>query len=227
MTDKIQIERSVLKQVLEALEIADQRDGFYTWRQEIALLNKALTGELSNTEVFKLPPLPVPARRQGQQMAEDGNDKVFFDCFDPKQMQDYARAALAMNVSNETELQKALINELEHNAELGNIICQHEIYVAKMEAELLTLHNALNSDLQLGSWQPIETAPEETEVFIGRFIDGQFKFGKSEMFYEQANEFAGETFSGWVWSEDECSSTIAENPTHWMALPDAPPDPTK
>ena len=72
------------------------------------------------------------------------------------------------------------------------------------------------------AWQPIETAPKETEIFIGRFIDGEFKFGRSEMFYEQANEFEGETFSGWVWSEDDCSSLIAENPTHWMALPEAP-----
>lgn len=71
-------------------------------------------------------------------------------------------------------------------------------------------------------WQPIKTAPKETEVFIGRFIAGEFEFGRSELFYEQANEFAGETFSGWVWSEDECSSSIAEQPTHWMSLPKPP-----
>jgi hypothetical protein len=68
-------------------------------------------------------------------------------------------------------------------------------------------------------WQPIETAPRETLIFIGGFIDGKFKFGKSEMFYEQANEFAGETFSGWVWSEDEF---CIQEPTHWMPLPAAP-----
>lgn len=71
-------------------------------------------------------------------------------------------------------------------------------------------------------WQPIETAPKETEVFIGRFIDDKFKFGRSELFYEQSNVFAGETFSGWVWSEDECSSTITEDPTHWMPTPKPP-----
>ena len=71
-------------------------------------------------------------------------------------------------------------------------------------------------------WQPIETAPRETEIFIGKFIDGKFKFGRSEMFYEQANEFAGETFSGWVWTEDECSSSITDSPTHWMQLPRSP-----
>jgi hypothetical protein len=36
------------------------------------------------------------------------------------------------------------------------------------------------------------------------------------------SEIAGETFSGWVWSEDECSSSIAEAPTYWMPLLTAP-----
>lgn len=71
-------------------------------------------------------------------------------------------------------------------------------------------------------WQAIDTAPKETEVFIGAFIDGVFKFGRSEMFYEQANKFEGETFSGWVWSIDECDDSVAENPTHWMPLPQPP-----
>ena len=83
------------------------------------------------------------------------------------------------------------------------------------------LRAALAQQAEQG-WQPISTAPRETEIFIGNFIDGKFKFGRSEMFYEQANEFAGETFSGWVWSEDECSSSITDSPTHWMPLPAAP-----
>lgn len=70
-------------------------------------------------------------------------------------------------------------------------------------------------------WQDIDTAPRETKIFIGKFINGKFKFGRSEMFYEQANEFAGETFSGWVWSEDE---VCIQEPTHWMPLPNPPTD---
>lgn len=35
----------------------------------------------------KLPPLPTPFRRSGQQIAEDGNDKVFCDLFSSEQMQ--------------------------------------------------------------------------------------------------------------------------------------------
>jgi hypothetical protein len=72
------------------------------------------------------------------------------------------------------------------------------------------------------AWQPIATAPTGTEVFIGAYIDGEWKFGRSELFYEQANEFAGETFSGWFWAVDDCDNSVAEEPTHWMPLPEPP-----
>lgn len=71
-------------------------------------------------------------------------------------------------------------------------------------------------------WRPIETVPKETEVLIGAFIDGKFKWGRSELFYEHANELEGETFSGWVWSIDYVSDSVAESPTHWQPLPPAP-----
>jgi len=72
------------------------------------------------------------------------------------------------------------------------------------------------------AWYPIATAPAETEVFIGAYIDGEWKFGRSVLFYEQANEFAGETFSGWVWAVDDCDTSVTEEPTHWMPLPPPP-----
>lgn len=97
----------------------------------------------------------------------------------------------------------------------------HDVFVADNPDDL-SLALCARDEYLKSIWQPIETAPKETEVFIGRFIDGVFKFGRSEMFYEQANEFEGETFSGWVWSEDECSSSVAENPTHWMLIPKPP-----
>ena len=82
------------------------------------------------------------------------------------------------------------------------------------------------------TWLPIESAPKETEVFIGAFVDDVFKFGKAELFYEQGNVFEGETFSGWVWSVDDCSESVAEQPSYWMPLPTpptytAPPKPTE
>jgi len=47
--------------------------------------------------IDNLPPLPAPARRQGQQMSYDGDDTAFFDCYSNSQMQAYARAAIEAN----------------------------------------------------------------------------------------------------------------------------------
>jgi len=71
-------------------------------------------------------------------------------------------------------------------------------------------------------WFPIDSAPEDTEVLIGSWIDGEFKWGRSVQFYEQGNELEGETFSGWVWSVDDCSDSVAEAPEFWQPLPAAP-----
>lgn len=71
-------------------------------------------------------------------------------------------------------------------------------------------------------WFPIDSAPEDTEVLIGSWIDGEFKWGRSVQFYEQGNELEGETFSGWVWSVDDCSDSVAEAPEFWHPLPTAP-----
>ncbi len=71
-------------------------------------------------------------------------------------------------------------------------------------------------------WQPIETAPSNEEVFIGAFIDGEWEFGRSMHFYEKGNELAGEYYEGWFWSIDDCPESVAENPSHWMPLPNPP-----
>lgn len=94
-------------------------------------------------------------------------------------------------------------------------------------AQLQDENNELRARLakaeqQVAEWQPIETAPKETEIFIGRFIDGKFRFCRSALIYEHANEFAGETWSGWLWSIDDCNDSIADCPTHWMPLPKPP-----
>ena len=71
-------------------------------------------------------------------------------------------------------------------------------------------------------WQPIKTAPYGEEVLIGRFVGEEFRFGRSMFFYLEGNPYTGEGASGWVWSTDDVSETIADDPTHWMPLP-APP----
>ena len=97
---------------------------------------------------------------------------------------------------------------------------------AALELEVVRLRNALETELATlkaeNEWQPIETAPKETEIFIGRFIDGKFRFGKAVCFYEVGNEFEGEFYRGWFWSIDDVCESVAECPTHWMPLPKPP-----
>lgn len=74
-------------------------------------------------------------------------------------------------------------------------------------------------------WLPIETAPKDTEVFIGRWEGSTFEWGRSIQFYEDANEFEGETFSGWLWASDDCGDSVADDPQLWrplVALPSRP-----
>ena len=100
-------------------------------------------------------------------------------------------------------------------AEAGEMLAMRDRQLAALKAE----NEELRKDAE---WRDIETAPKETEIFIGRFIDGKFRFGRSELIYEHANEFAGETWSGWLWSIDDCNDSIADCPTHWMPLPKPP-----
>lgn len=71
--------------------------------------------------------------------------------------------------------------------------------------------------VEVNGWQPIATAPTEHHILIGKLVDGQFEWWKSSQEYERANEFAGETWSGWYWSDefgapDDC--------THWRHVPE-------
>lgn len=75
------------------------------------------------------------------------------------------------------------------------------------------------------TWMPIESAPDDKEVLIGRWIDGAFKWGRSMRYYDRGNEMAGDPACGWVWSIDDCNESVAEDPTCWMPLPEDPPAP--
>ena len=81
----------------------------------------------------------------------------------------------------------------------------------------------VGAQMSANGWQPIETAPKDTEVLIGCWSDGEWKWGRSVCFYESGNEFEGEFYKGWFWSIDDCMDTVAENTSHWMPLP-APPE---
>lgn len=71
-------------------------------------------------------------------------------------------------------------------------------------------------------WLPIESAPKNTLVLIGKWIDGDFNWALSEYCYERANVAYGFLESGWVWSTDEAHPDIATAPEFWHPLPTAP-----
>lgn len=85
----------------------------------------------------------------------------------------------------------------------------------------LVMLNAIRDFITTHSWHPIDTAPRDEWVLIGKKINDDFEFHKAIQFYETANELEGETFSGWVWSHDY---GCIDEPTHWMPLPQPPED---
>lgn len=74
-----------------------------------------------------------------------------------------------------------------------------------------------------GEWQPIETAPKETEILVGRYVDKEWRICQSGHYYEPGNYLENEP-PGWFWScdWDNGSVTDDEGPTHWMPLPEPP-----
>ena len=103
------------------------------------------------------------------------------------------------------------------------VISAQCVKMSQYESIIFELRRQLaKAEQRVAEWQPISTAPKETEIFIGRFIDGKFMFGKSVLFYEQGNEFEGEFYRGWYWSIDDVYESVAECPTHWMPLPKPP-----
>lgn len=64
------------------------------------------------------------------------------------------------------------------------------------------------------NWQPIETAPEDTDVIVAVNIRGRQVVGEAKQTPEH----------GWYWAGQDHSDYFAVQivPTHWMPLPDPP-----
>ena len=118
----------------------------------------------------------------------------------------------------------AVLLRREFTATIGSVRRFREGEAEEKRSEIRALLASASAVLVGDGWMPIETAPTDTEILIGAFIDGEWHWGRSVRFYESANEFEGETFSGWVWSIDDVSESVAESPTHWrnQPLPPAP-----
>lgn len=76
---------------------------------------------------------------------------------------------------------------------------------------------------QGGPWQPITTAPRETELLVGRYVNDEWRICQSGLYFDAGNELEGEP-SCWFWHCDWDNGGVTDNegPTHWMLLPAAP-----
>lgn len=67
-------------------------------------------------------------------------------------------------------------------------------------------------------WQPIETAPRQTELLVGRYVNGEWRICQSGLYFEPQNEFDGNG-GYWFWHCDWDNGGVTdEAPTHWMPL---------
>lgn len=74
-------------------------------------------------------------------------------------------------------------------------------------------------------WQPIETAPVETELLVGRFFNDEFRICQSGKYFDEGmNNSNGYEPAHWYWCCDWDAGGVTddEGPTHWMPLPENP-----
>ena len=85
------------------------------------------------------------------------------------------------------------------------------------------LPGAIGSNDLLERWQPIETAPREVELLVGRWVHGHWLICQSGFYFDSGNDMAGEP-AYWYWASDYDGGNVTdgEGPTHWVPLP-APP----
>lgn len=70
---------------------------------------------------------------------------------------------------------------------------------------------------------PIDTAPREKEILIGRWNSlGVWTFCQSGYYYDPGNEMEGEP-AYWFWHCDNDTEGVSDDPQFWMPLPPPPP----
>ena len=76
-------------------------------------------------------------------------------------------------------------------------------------------------------WQPIKTAPRETELLVGKFVNGEWRICQSSYCFDIEFDIEDET-SYWYWHCDFDKDGVVTDdlgPTHWMPLPVPPSAP--
>jgi hypothetical protein len=66
-------------------------------------------------------------------------------------------------------------------------------------------------------WLPIATAPWETEVMIGAWSDGEFRYCRSTQTHDAGNEMAGEPAYDF-WTTDDDTLGVSEDPDVWRPM---------
>lgn len=100
-----------------------------------------------------------------------------------------------------------------HAAAVAVRLCADELLDA--------LRAALAPAPTCGTWQPIETAPQDgTAIMCGWFSDDQHA-----ALPEPVRFVDGHWFQAGCWDDRDADQVIP--PTHWMPLPDPPTEPTR
>lgn len=77
-----------------------------------------------------------------------------------------------------------------------------------------------------GQWLPIKTAPNNTELLVGRWVSDEWRICQSGYYFDAGNELEGEP-AYWYWHCDWDTGGVTddEGPSHWTPLPAAPTQP--
>lgn len=70
-------------------------------------------------------------------------------------------------------------------------------------------------------WQPIATAPKDTELLVCRFVNDRWIIGQAGLYYDSGSL---EEPNYWYWANDNCQDSLVEDegPSHWQPLPPTP-----
>jgi len=79
---------------------------------------------------------------------------------------------------------------------------------------------AIDAEKKL-KWQPIETAPKDTELLVGKIVDGEWRICQSG-FYTDREHRDEDYYWHWYCDFDPGGITDDEGPSHWMPLPEPP-----
>ena len=124
----------------EAEALGCNPEPLYTADQLRAVISAALASRPYKLPpmpaVFQhMPPLPPPFRAGGQQIADDGNDKVFCDLWERGQVEAHARAAVEADRAQRKPLTDEQIDGLHGEANRGYCIERDDYFKAFRDAE--------------------------------------------------------------------------------------------